>query len=64
MAEWPDSDTLCRQMAEETGGICFPSFSRGKDSIAAWLQLRRYFDRIIPSQPGGCTSSASFGSEA
>ena len=24
------------------------AFSTGKDSIAAWLQMRRYFKRIVP----------------
>lgn len=27
---------------------CLLSFSAGKDSIAAWLELRRYFARIVP----------------
>jgi len=31
-----------------TGGVCLLGFSRGKDSIAAWLWLRNFFDRIIP----------------
>ena len=31
-----------------SGGTCFLGFSRGKDSIAAWLQLRKFFTRIIP----------------
>lgn len=43
-----DSDALCRYVAERSGGVCLLSFSTGKDSIAAWLQCRRYFRRIVP----------------
>jgi len=39
---------LCQEISEASGGICFFGFSRGKDSIAAWLFLRRFFKRIIP----------------
>ena len=28
--------------------VCLLSFSTGKDSIAAWIQLRRFFRRVIP----------------
>lgn len=42
-----DSDALCRHIAEQHDTVIL-SFSRGKDSIAAWLQLRRYGLRIIP----------------
>jgi len=35
-------------MAEASDGVAILSFSCGKDSIAAWLQMRKYFDRIIP----------------
>ena len=44
----PGSDRLCREISEASGRVCFLGFSRGKDSIAAWLQLRRFFDRVIP----------------
>ena len=44
----PDSDELCREIARESGGVCFLSFSRGKDALAAWLNLTRFFDRVIP----------------
>ena len=44
----PESDELCRTIARESGGVCLLSFSRGKDAIAAWLNLSRFFPRIIP----------------
>ena len=44
----PESDRLCRDIARETGGVCLLSFSRGKDALAAWLNLSRFFTRIIP----------------
>ena len=44
----PDSDALCREIAKASGGVCLLSFSRGKDALAAWLNLTRFFDRIIP----------------
>jgi len=43
-----NSIDLCQQMAAAHNGVCLLSFSCGKDSIAAWLQLREHFDRIIP----------------
>jgi hypothetical protein len=43
-----DSDDLCRYLRETTGPTCILAFSRGKDSIGAWLQLRRHFERVIP----------------
>lgn len=42
-----NSDEICRYVA----AMCDPvilSFSCGKDSVAAWLQMRRYFKRIVP----------------
>ena len=44
----PDSDALCREIAKASGGVCLLSFSRGKDALAAWLNLSRFFRRIIP----------------
>ncbi len=44
----PDSDALCREIAERSNGVCLLSFSRGKDALAAWLNLSRFFNRIIP----------------
>ena len=44
------------EIAKKSHGVCFLMFSRGKDSLAAWLNLKRYFTRIIPvhcaSYPG------------
>lgn len=45
--EYTNSAELCEQMAAECD-TCILAFSTGKDSIAAWLQLRKYFKRIIP----------------
>lgn len=39
---------LCRKIAEHTGGVCFLGFSRGKDSVAAFIQLKKHFERVIP----------------
>lgn len=41
------SEELCEQMASECD-TCLLAFSLGKDSIASWLQLRKYFKRVIP----------------
>lgn len=43
-----DSDELCRIIAERCDGTVILSFSGGKDSLAAWLKLRRFFKRILP----------------
>lgn len=42
------SDDLCRYVREQTGDTAILSFSCGKDAIAAWLQLRRHFKRVVP----------------
>lgn len=42
------SDALCKEVAKKSHGTVFLGFSGGKDSVCAWLQLRRYFQRIIP----------------
>ena len=41
------SDELCQQMAQECD-TCLLAFSLGKDSIASWVQLRKYFKHVIP----------------
>ena len=46
--DFEDSDALCRYVAERTGGQCLLSFSAGKDSVGAWLHLRRFFTDIRP----------------
>ena len=44
---YSNSAELCERMAEITDTVLL-SFSGGKDSIAAWLQMRKYFKRIVP----------------
>lgn len=43
-----NSDELNERIAVMSDGTAILSFSRGKDSIAAWLKMRRFFPRIIP----------------
>ena len=45
--EYKTSDELCERMADECDTAIL-AFSTGKDSIAAWLHLRRYFKKIVP----------------
>ena len=45
--EYSTSEELCERMAAECDTAIL-AFSTGKDSIAAWLQMRKYFKRIIP----------------
>jgi len=52
------SRKVCEAVAETSSGICLFGFSRGKDSIAAWLYLRNFFHRIIPFH---CTSVPHLG---
>lgn len=44
----PATDALCTEIAKKSKGTIFFGFSGGKDSLAAWLQLRKFFTRIIP----------------
>ena len=44
----PATDALCKEIARKSKGICFLGMSGGKDSVCAWLQLRKFFDTIIP----------------
>lgn len=41
-------EALCRFVRERHGDTVLLPFSAGKDSVGAWLQLRRFFTRIIP----------------
>lgn len=41
------SDELCRRIAADCDTAIL-YFSRGKDSVGSWLQLRRFFKRIVP----------------
>jgi len=45
--EYTSSDELCEKMAQECD-TCLLAFSLGKDSVASWLQCRKYFKHIIP----------------
>lgn len=45
--EYANSEELCERMASECDTAIL-AFSTGKDSIAAWLQMRKYFKTIIP----------------
>lgn len=52
------TDKLCLDIAKRSNNVVFCAFSRGKDSLCTYLQLRRFFkkDNIIPfhcaSYPG------------
>lgn len=46
--QFENSDQLNKYVADMAGGTTILAFSNGKDSICAWLVLRRYFKRIIP----------------
>lgn len=46
--QFNNSDDLCRYIREKHGDTVMLSFSCGKDSLGAWLQCSRYFDRIVP----------------
>ena len=43
-----NSDELCEYMADLCDGCTLLAFSAGKDSIVAWLKLRRYFRKVVP----------------
>lgn len=47
-SHFEDSNALCEYIRELNGDTVILSFSTGKDSVGAWLQLRQYFRRIIP----------------
>lgn len=47
-AEQASSDALCQAIADQCGGAAILAFSCGKDAIGSWLQMRRYFQRIVP----------------
>jgi 3'-phosphoadenosine 5'-phosphosulfate sulfotransferase (PAPS reductase)/FAD synthetase len=41
-----DSGECCRRVRAEFGPVALLAFSRGKDSIAAWLRLREHFEDV------------------
>ncbi len=42
------SEELNRYIADRSGGVAVLAFSTGKDSIGAWLEMKKYFTRIVP----------------
>lgn len=44
----PETEELCKKIAKKSKGVCLLLFSRGKDSLYSYLQLRKYFKKIIP----------------
>ena len=44
----PATDELCREIAKKSSGVCFCMFSRGKDSLVAYMNCLRFFKRVIP----------------
>src|SRR5688572_24914779 len=42
------SNQLCQYVADAHEGTCLLAFSTGKDSIGAYIKLRRHFSDIIP----------------
>lgn len=49
----PASRKLCAEIASKTDTVVL-GFSRGKDSVAAWLWLREFFPRVISFHVDGC----------
>ena len=45
---YTNSDALCEYISQKTNGRTLLSFSGGKGSIGAWIQLKRYFNEIVP----------------
>lgn len=43
-----NSEDLNRFVSKKTGGLCLLAFSMGKDSIASYVELKKYFSKIIP----------------
>jgi len=41
-------EAVIQTVMSETGDTCLLSFSGGKDSLCAWITLRKHFKRIIP----------------
>jgi hypothetical protein len=46
--DFADSDALCRAMKAEAGPRVALAFSRGKDAIATWIQLKRHGFEVFP----------------
>lgn len=46
--QFDNSQSLNQYVANLTGGVAILGFSTGKDSICAWLEMKKYFNRIVP----------------
>jgi hypothetical protein len=46
--KFDSSENLNKYVAEISNETCLLSFSTGKDAIGCWLELRKYFKKIIP----------------
>jgi len=44
----PATRELCERHAASDGSAVVLGFSGGKESVAAWLYLREFFDRVVP----------------
>lgn len=57
LSHFENSDACCEYMSDLCDGKTLLAFSTGKDSVVAWLKLRRYFKEIVPYYlyciPGG-----------
>lgn len=42
------TDGLCREISKKSHGVCFCMMSRGKDSLCAYLQCCKFFNRVVP----------------
>lgn len=42
------TDSLCKEIAKKSHGTIFCMMSRGKDSLVAYLNCLKYFQRVIP----------------
>ena len=42
------TDSLCKEIAQKSHGTIFLMMSRGKDSLCAYLNCLKYFNRVIP----------------
>lgn len=42
------TDSLCKEIAKKSHGTIFCMLSRGKDSLVAYLNCLKYFQRVIP----------------
>jgi hypothetical protein len=48
LKDYKGSADFMQRMSDKTGGTCLLAFSTGKDAIASWVELRKYFHTIVP----------------